>query len=78
MRAFITRVPIAAENVETARWLEAHNAGVVLAEPLAQSLPRFCRTKRRGYADLRAAAAALDTRLLAFTREDCRTLLAEP
>lgn len=72
-------IPIAVENVETARWLDTHKVGVVLGEPLAEALPRFLNDEASArYEALRQAAAALDARLLAFTREDCRALLAEP
>lgn len=70
-------VPIAAAGVETARWLDAHKVGVVLAEPLAETLPAFLAQEAGAhYAALREAAAALDPKLLAFSREDCRAFLA--
>ncbi|MES1156678.1 MAG: glycosyl transferase family 1 [Alphaproteobacteria bacterium] len=70
-------VPIAAAHTETARWLDAHQVGVVLAEPLAATLQAFLRDAApKRYAALRQATAALDPHLLAFTREDCRDLVA--
>jgi hypothetical protein len=72
-------IPIAAAGLETARWLEKHQVGVTLAEPLAETLPRFFSDEASSrYAALRAGAAALDPRLLSFSREDCRALLATP
>ena len=72
-------IPLAVAGTETARWLDAHEAGIVLAEPLAESLRSFLNNEARGrYPALSEAAAALDPHLLAFTREDCRTLLTAP
>jgi hypothetical protein len=68
-------VPIALAGVETARWLEARGVGVVLAEPLPQSLNAFlesCAPDR--YAALRSAAAALDRSATTVSEEDCRAL----
>lgn len=69
--------PIAADGVETARWLAAHGVGVVLDEPLARSFPAFLQTcTPESFRALRAATAALDRRETMLTVEDCRALTA--
>ncbi len=72
-------VPLAVAGGETARWLEVHKVGVVLAEPLAETLESFLGNEAAAsYRSLYQDAAALDPHLLAFTREECRALVAEP
>lgn len=70
-------VPIALAGTETARWLAAHRVGVVLSEPLSDSVRAFLTAPNaKQYSGLFEAATSLDPNLLAFTREDCRALLA--
>ncbi len=71
-------VPIARANTETARWLEANKVGVVLAEPLSGALRDLLADAAARYPTLYQAAAGLDPHLIAFTREDCRSLVAAP
>jgi len=69
--------PIAVSGVETARWLAARRVGLVLDEPVVENLRAFlsaCTPER--YAELRAAAAAIDPRAILFRREDCVALAA--
>ena len=70
--------PIAAAGVETARWLEARQLGVVLEEPAPEKLSAFianCTAER--YAALRAAVAHIDPQAVTFTLQSCRALVDE-
>ena len=53
-------VPIALARVETGRWLAAHRAGVLLAEPLETALADYFKgLDAAGYAAAAAAIAAI-------------------
>lgn len=72
-------VPLALTSTQTARWLETNKVGAVLAEPLADTLPAFLADEAAGgYRRLLQDAAALDPQLLAFSRDECRSLLMTP
>jgi hypothetical protein len=69
-------LPIAIENVETARWLEQRQVGIVLNGELGPALETFLRESTpEKYQRLRAAAEALDPAATRFNRDDCRALL---
>ncbi|MGE0740469.1 MAG: glycosyltransferase [Hyphomonadaceae bacterium] len=71
-------IPIAAEGVETASWLDAHKVGVVLAAPLEESLPAFIeRLSPNDIERLHAAVASVPTDATRFTTDACRALVAE-
>lgn len=68
-------VPIAVEGVETARWLAAHQVGVVAPRPLADGfaeIMRSCTPVR--YETLRQAVAALDPAATRADAGDCEAL----
>lgn len=67
--------PIAVADVETARWLQRRNVGVVLNAPLEDSLNAFLETcTQERFTALRRAVTDLDPQLLAFSADNCRTL----
>jgi hypothetical protein len=71
-------IPIAVEGVETARWLQDRAVGVVLSQPLTDSLEAFLREcGEPRYEPLRQAARALDKSLTSFTLENCRALIGD-
>lgn len=70
-------VPIAQASVETGRWLAGHGAGLLLDEPLDETLPALLeRLDAPAYADARAAAARVPRSALVDGPEDCRALVA--
>ena len=72
-------IPLAVAGVETARWLESNNVGVVLAEPLAETLDAFLSDEADArYRALHENAVALDPHRVMFTRAECRALVAAP
>jgi succinoglycan biosynthesis protein ExoL len=71
-------VPIAVAGVETARWLEAHGVGAVLAPPLEATLASFLRTLTpAAYVQLRDGALRLDPDATRLTADSCRAFAAE-
>jgi len=70
--------PIAAAGVETARWLEAHNVGVILEAPLEQRLDNlFATLTPDAYRRLQEATSRLEPEATRFTPESCRAFVAE-
>jgi len=71
-------VPIAIEGVETARWLNARDVGVVLETPFEQSLATFFAALTSGaYSRLQQATQRLAPEATRFTPESCRAFAAE-
>lgn len=71
-------VPVAANGVETARWLQKHEAGATLEGPLEASLPAFFDAlSPERYSLLRAAALKLPPEATCYTAEGCRAFAAE-
>lgn len=71
-------VPIAVAGVETARWLEKHGVGAVLAPPLEDALPAFLSALTPdSYAGLRDASLRLDPNATRLTEEGCRAFAEE-
>ena len=70
--------PIALAGVETARWLQLRNVGVVLEAPLEASLDAFMTelTANKVRA-LRAAALQIDPSATRFTADACRAFAAQ-
>jgi len=69
-------VPVAVAGVETARWLEARQLGVVLAEPLAVSLRSFLETMTEArLAALSAPVRDCDPGIFRAGPEECRDLV---
>jgi succinoglycan biosynthesis protein ExoL len=72
-------IPIAAKASQTAKWLAERGVGAVIDEPIEQSLFDFTqKLDETRFRALEAQIAGLDPGLLAFTREDCLTLLKQP
>jgi len=71
-------VPLAAEGVETARWLDAHGVGAVLGAPIEGATGEFfaALTPER-YRRLRDATLQLPPDATRFTQEGCRAFAAE-
>jgi hypothetical protein len=70
--------PLAAAGAETARWLNAHNVGVVLDAPLERTLPAFFeRLDARGFDELQKAAAALPAEATRLSPDACRIFVEE-
>jgi succinoglycan biosynthesis protein ExoL len=71
-------VPLAAEGVETARWLEAHGVGAVLGAPIERATDTFfAALTPDGYRRLRDATLQLPPEATRFTPESCRAFAAE-
>jgi len=71
-------VPIAVAGVETARWLEAHSVGAVIAAPIEDNLPAFLSALTPdAYRRLRDAALKLDPSATRLNEESCRAFAAE-
>lgn len=71
-------VPLAMADVETGRWLAGHGTGILLREPLANSLVDMIRrmTPER-LADAQAALRRVSRSALMFEPEECRGLVRE-
>jgi len=71
-------VPIAVAGVETARWLEAHHVGAVLAAPIEDSLAPFLAAMTPAqFRRLREATLTLDPNATRLSEEGCRAFAAE-
>lgn len=67
--------PIALSHVETGRWLTTRGVGLVLDEPVIESLAGFLAAcAPAAYDELRAAAEAIDPAAIVFQRADCIAL----
>lgn len=70
--------PIAFAGVETARWLEAHGVGVVLAAPIEQTADAFLAgLDGEARLKLQDAVMRLDPAATRLTAEGCRAFAAE-
>ena len=70
-------VPIALGSVETGRWLEKHNAGVLVSEPLEDDLHRFfSELDGITYDEHSARIRQIPRCALTFGPEDCSRLVA--
>lgn len=70
-------VPIALATDETGRWLAAHGAGLLLEEPLEQTVPaRLAALDAAGYAQLAASVAAIPRAALVADASDCAALVS--
>ena len=71
-------VPIAEKGVETSNWLLQRSAGVILGEPVEQSLLEFFgKLNQASYGELVNRIAALSRQDLVIDRAGCRTLVGE-
>ncbi len=71
-------VPIAVSCVETARWLEAHNVGAVLDEPLPEQLAKFFASLTAEKMEaLIKAAEQRDPSLVSVDLRACRDFAAK-
>lgn len=68
-------VPLALADVETGRWLAERGAGVLLHDPAEELADLFAHLDAPGYAQLRAASAAIPPSDLRATRRDCEDLV---
>jgi succinoglycan biosynthesis protein ExoL len=70
--------PIAVAGVETARWLEERQVGIVVPEPLAQNLAHFFQTLTpESYRPLNEATRRLEPEAIRFTPASCRAFAAQ-
>jgi succinoglycan biosynthesis protein ExoL len=70
-------VAIGLDRVETGRWLLAHGAGVILSEPLEQTLPAWIATMTAaGFARAHASAAALPIEAIVCGPTEAAALVA--
>jgi hypothetical protein len=71
-------VPIAERGVETSNWLLQRRAGVILDEPLEQSLMEFFGSlSQTSYAELVNRVAAVPRNDLVFDQANCEALVDE-
>jgi hypothetical protein len=71
-------VALAVSGSQTARWLEAHAAGVVLKEPMAESLYGwFAALSGKAYADYFAAMRKIPLNSLVYDDEACNRKVRE-
>jgi succinoglycan biosynthesis protein ExoL len=71
-------VPIAERGVETSNWLLQRRAGVILDEPLEQSLMEFFGSlSQTSYAELVNRVAAVPRNDLVFDQANCQALVDE-
>ncbi|WP_428485839.1 hypothetical protein [Rhodopila sp.] len=75
--SFFNRPVIAATGTQTAEWLQARGAGVLLDTPAKNLEPFLRRLTPDLYADLQRAAAAIPTTDLVWTRADCERFVAQ-
>lgn len=69
-------VPLAMADVETGRWLAGHGTGILLREPLANSLADMVRGMTpEKLADAQAALRRVSRSALVFEAEECRDLV---
>ena len=66
---------LAQEGVETARWLQSHDTGVVLADPAADLIGFFQSVTESDHADLRRRAERVPRPALICDEAECRTLV---
>jgi succinoglycan biosynthesis protein ExoL len=69
-------VPLAMAHVETGRWLRVHEAGILLNEPVEQTLVQVLRTMTmERFAVARGALKRIPTSALVTEPEECRELV---
>jgi hypothetical protein len=73
---FFNTPAIAERRKATGRWLAARNAGLLVDDPLGDTLRALRALDRDGYLALEARTAAIATRELAFDASACRDLVA--
>jgi succinoglycan biosynthesis protein ExoL len=71
-------VPLAAANVETGRWLQAHQAGILLEDPVEETLVDIIRSMTpTKFADARAGLRRIPKSALLADANECQGLVKE-
>jgi succinoglycan biosynthesis protein ExoL len=71
-------VPLALTNVETGRWLAAHDAGVLLAEPIRETLVEVLRNMtQESFTTARTALNRIPRSALVTEPDECRAVVRE-